>query len=84
MSQAMLAKMVVRASTDAAFRAQLQRNLDNVLAGYDLNAEERAAIKSGDAGRLQSLGMGARISTPWDTGGVGDGGQGPFGPTMGG
>ena len=84
MSREALVRVVERASMDEAFRAQLQRDPASALAGYDLSAEERAALSSGDAGRLQSLGVDARISKQWDAGGVGGSGMGPFGPTMGG
>ena len=47
MSQ-ILAEIIERASTDAAFRAQLQSNPEAALAGYALTAEERAALLSGD------------------------------------
>ena len=77
MSQESLAKVVERASTDSAFRAQLQSNPESALTGYDLTAEERAALISGDQGKMQGLGVDARVtkqgdstvSTPWASGG---------------
>ena len=70
MSQESLSKIVERASTDPAFRAQLQSNPESALAGYDLTAEERAALMSGDPGRMQGLGVDARVSKmqqgPWE------------------
>ena len=71
MSQESLAKVLERASTDAAFRAQLQSNPDGVLAGYDLTAEERAALTSGDSGQLGSLGVDSRM-TKQETGPIVD------------
>ena len=70
MSQEALAKVVERASTDAGFRSQLASNPESALAGYDLTAEERAAVLSGDAGQTGSIGVDARISKmdnsgPW-------------------
>lgn len=62
MSQDALAKIVERASTDAAFRTQLQSNPDGALAGYDLSPEERAALLSGDSAQLSSLGVDARVT----------------------
>ena len=62
MSQEALAKVVERASTDATFRAQLQSSPDSALAGWDLTADERAALLSGDSSRLESLGVDARMT----------------------
>ncbi len=62
MSQEALAKVIERASADTAFRAQLKSRIDSALAGYDLTAEERAAVLSSDSGRMESLGVDARIS----------------------
>ena len=62
MSLEALATIVERASTDAAFRAQLASSPESALASYDLTAEERAALLSRDAGELRSLGVDARVS----------------------
>ena len=62
MSQEALGRAVERASTDSAFRAQLQANPEGALAGYNLTAEERAALLSGDSEQLQTLGVDARIT----------------------
>jgi hypothetical protein len=67
MSQEALAKAVERASADAAFRAQLNSNPESALAGYDLTAEERAALMSEDASQMQSRGVDARISKQADS-----------------
>ena len=62
MSQENLTKVIERASMDGAFRSQLQSNPDAALKGYDLTTEERAALMSGDAGRLEALGVDTRVS----------------------
>ena len=62
MSQENLAKVIERASTDAAFRSQLQSNPEAALAGYELTAEEKAALMSGDSGKLGELGVDARVT----------------------
>lgn len=62
MSREAIAQVLERASTDAAFREALRRNPEHALQGYDLTPEERAALTSGDAERLDSLGVDARIS----------------------
>ncbi len=64
MSRETLTRIVERASTDAAFRAQLERNPEGALVGYDLTAEERAALASADARKLAALGVDARV-TKW-------------------
>jgi hypothetical protein len=62
MSQDSLIQVLERASTDAAFRAQLVSKPDAALAGYSLTADERAALLSGDAGQLRALGVDARVT----------------------
>ena len=63
-----------KAVGDEAFRRQIKENPEAALAGYDLTADEKAAIKSGDAARLRALGVDERItkSTLWDPTGTGD------------
>jgi hypothetical protein len=56
----MLAQIIERASTDAQFRAQLQSNPEAALAGYQLTAEEKAALMSADPARLDPLGVDVR------------------------
>jgi hypothetical protein len=72
-----LSKVLERASTDGAFRAQLQSNPEAALAGYSLTAEEKAALMSGDPGKLQDLGVDARV-TKQATSTFDDGGQGSW------
>jgi putative modified peptide len=57
-----LSKVIERMSTDAAFRAELQRNPEAALASYQLTAEEKAALRSGDEKALHDLGVDARIT----------------------
>ena len=59
---AQLTTIIERLSSDAQFRAQLKTNPDAALKGYDLTTEERAALISDDVGRLDSLGVDARVS----------------------
>ncbi|HZU07007.1 MAG TPA: Os1348 family NHLP clan protein [Chloroflexota bacterium] len=80
MSQEALAQVIERASTDAAFRAQLQSDPDRALAGYELTAEERAALLSGDPGQLQSLGVEQRVSKLDNPPLPGEAQEGAFGP----
>jgi hypothetical protein len=57
-----LTKVIERASTDATFRSKLQSDPTGALAGYDLTPDERAAVLSGDRGRIEALGVDARVS----------------------
>jgi hypothetical protein len=72
-----LRKVVERASTDAAFRAQLASNPEAALAGYGLTAEEKAALLRGDEHELSELGVDARV-TKQAASTLDDGGQGPW------
>jgi hypothetical protein len=62
MSKEALAKVVQRAISDGAFRRQLSSDPATALRGFDLTADESAAIKSGDAGRLTAMGVELRMS----------------------
>ena len=73
----MLTKVIERASTDAAFRKQLGSDPEAALAGYKLTAEEKAALLRGDAGKLQELGVDARITKMVGEGGT-PGDDGPW------
>ena len=73
MSDALL-KVLERASADTAFRAELESDPQSALAGYELTAEERAALMRRDGQRLRALGVDTRLSkqvdppttdTPW-------------------
>jgi hypothetical protein len=59
MSQ-ILAQIIERASTDAAFRAQLHSNPEAALAGYPLTAEEKATLIGDDPARLEPRGVDVR------------------------
>jgi hypothetical protein len=62
MSKSALESVVQKAMSDQSFRAKLKQNPESALAGYDLTAEEKAAITSGSAARLQTLGVDERIT----------------------
>jgi hypothetical protein len=57
-----LEKVIQRAISDAAFRRQLQSNPEAALRGLKLTQVEVAALRSGDAGKLTSLGIDQRMS----------------------
>jgi hypothetical protein len=62
MSKEAIAKVVQRAISDGAFRRQLSSDPATALRGFDLTADETAAIRSGDAGRLTAMGVELRMS----------------------
>jgi hypothetical protein len=66
-----LEKVIQRAISDAAFRRQLQSNPEAALRGFKLTQDEVAALRSGDAGKLSSLGIDQRMSKVF-TFGAGD------------
>ncbi len=70
-----LNQVIERASTDAAFRSRLQSDPEAALAGYALTAEEKAALLSGDTGKLHELGVDVRVTKQAVDS---DGGQGPW------
>jgi len=69
MSKEALAKVVQRAISDGAFRRQLSSDPSAALRGFDLSADESAAIRSGDSGRLSALGVDLRMSKAFTLGG---------------
>ena len=68
MSKEALAKVVQRAISDGAFRRQLSTDPASALRGFDLSADEAAAIRSGDSGRLSALGVDMRMSKAFTLG----------------
>ena len=62
MSKEALAKVVQRAISDAGFRRQLNSDPAGALKGFDLSADEVSALRTGDAGRLSTLGIDQRMS----------------------
>jgi hypothetical protein len=64
-----LERVIQRAISDAAFRRQLQSNPDAALRGFKLTEGEVAALRSGDAGKLTSLGIDQRMSKTFTFGG---------------
>src|SRR5438477_802572 len=65
-----LERVIQRAISDAAFRRQLQSNPAAALRGFKLTDDEVAALRSGDAGKLMSLGIDQRMSKAFDLGGT--------------
>src|SRR5213592_1206196 len=70
MSKEALAKVVQRAISDAAFRRQLSSDPAGALRGFDLSSDEASAIRTGDAGRLSTLGIDQRMSKAFVMGGL--------------
>ena len=70
MSKEAITKVVQRAISDAAFRRQLSTDPTGALRGFDLSAEESAAIRAGDAGRLSAMGVDQRMSKSFALGGA--------------
>lgn len=62
MSKAGLELVAQKAMADESFRQKIHDNPSSALAGYDLTAEERAAITSGNAAKLRELGVDERIT----------------------
>jgi hypothetical protein len=64
-----LERVIQRAISDAGFRRQLQSNPEAALRGFKLTDTEVAALRSGDAGKLTSLGIDQRMSKTFTFGG---------------
>ena len=77
MSKAGVEALVKKAMSDEKFRQQIKSDPDVALAGYDLTAEEKAAIKSGNAAKLREFGVDERITkSVWNIPGEGEGSGG--------
>jgi hypothetical protein len=70
MSKEAITKVVQRAISDAGFRRQLSTDPTGALRGFDLSADEAAALRTGDAGRLSALGVDQRMSKAFALGGA--------------
>ena len=70
MSKEALAKVVQRAISDAGFRRQLSSDPAGALRGFDLTSDEMSALRTGDAGRLTTLGIDQRMSKAFTLGGA--------------
>lgn len=70
MSKEAITKVVQRAISDAGFRRQLTTDPTGALRGFDLSADETAALRAGDAGRLSALGVDQRMSKAFALGGA--------------
>jgi hypothetical protein len=64
-----LERVIQRAISDAAFRRQLQSNPEAAVRGLNLTQAEVAALRSGDASKLTSLGIDQRMSKTFTFGG---------------
>jgi hypothetical protein len=64
-----LGAVIQRAISDGAFRRQLQADPAAALRGFNLTPDEVAAIRSGDSGKLMSLGVDQRMSKAFTVGG---------------
>jgi hypothetical protein len=62
--------VIQRAISDGAFRRQLQSDPATALRGFNLTPDEIAAIRSGDASKLMSLGVDQRMSKAYTVGGL--------------
>ena len=72
MARQAVIQVIQRAVSDAAFRRQLQREPATALAGFDLTADERASITTGDPTRLTALGVDQRMSKAFALGAAAD------------
>ena len=70
MTREALAKVVQFAIGDASFRRQLSSDTTGALRGFDLSTDEVSALRSGDAGRLSTLGVDQRMSRAFAIGGM--------------
>jgi hypothetical protein len=52
MSKEVLEQVILKASSDARFRAQLNDNFEAAIRPYDLNPEEKSELQKGMAGEL--------------------------------
>jgi hypothetical protein len=69
-----LGAVIQRAISDGAFRRQLQSDPAAALRGFNLTADEVAAIRSGDSSKLMSLGVDQRMSKAFTiSGGIASG-----------
>src|SRR5438045_3493178 len=68
MSKEALAKVVQRSISDAAFRRQLATDPTGALRGYDISADEKSALRSGDSARLSAFGVDQRMSKAFTLG----------------
>ncbi len=64
MSKRGLIQVLERALNNESFREQLNTNFDAAVRGYDLTADEIAALKKGDEATLRAMGVDERLSKP--------------------
>ncbi len=65
MSKQSVIQILERALNDETFAAQLKTNFDAAVKGYDLSADEIAALKKGDETALRAMGVDQRLNKPW-------------------
>ncbi len=65
MSKQAVIQVLEHAASDEQFRAQLKTDFDTAIKGYDLTAEEIAALKKGDESTLRAMGVDERLSKWW-------------------
>ncbi len=64
MSMQASTQLLERALNDETFAAQLRTDLDAAIRGYDLTADEIAALKKCDESTLRAMGVDQRLSKP--------------------
>ena len=62
MSKEAVLQVLERAIGDQAFASQLKANFEAAIKGYDLTAEETAALRNGDEAGLRAMGVEERLS----------------------
>jgi hypothetical protein len=65
MSKQTVTKVLERAIDDQTFATQLKTNFDAAIKGYDLTADEIAALKNTDESALRAMGVEERLSKSW-------------------
>lgn len=65
MSQADVSRFVTRALDDESLRTQLASDPEAAFQGYDLSAQEREAIRTGNEDALRSIGLDPMAARSW-------------------
>lgn len=68
MTETVLRQIVQQAVRNGSFRARLRSDAAAALAGFDLTADERSALASGDPEQLTALGVDRRMSKAFTVG----------------
>ena len=72
-------QVIKRAISDAGFRRRLREDPKSALQGYDLSADERAAVTSADPTKLTGMGVDQRMSKAFAVGAVSEASKGSVG-----